>query len=230
MGFGDFTIPPALYPEVLGENYDEQVVEKIRQNPIGWLNSLPMTEYAHVLLVITAHNFGGAPKQYLELAWNRLLIPILTRYYMELEKYRFWKAAKTRVYMSHLDVWQYPGWVTLRADLCTCTAKVRSAMRLILGSWGKLVNRPYDDPAVVKLCALCRRFTTDFELDKWIDELENGLSEIPDPGMSGEGNPGTENTEDPDSSETPSDGEEDQESGPSSCTCQCKLNCGKCAQ
>ena len=173
MGFRDFTIPPALYPEVLGENYDLQVVEKIRQNPIGWANSLPMTEYAHVMLVVASHNTGGKPMQYLELVWNRMLVPILARYYMDLEKYRFWKAMKSRAYHSLSDVWKTPGHITMRAHLGNCTAKTRRAIRVVLSRWSKFVDRPYDDPEILHICEWCKKLTEDTELDAWLEELEN---------------------------------------------------------
>ncbi len=101
MGYNDFIISPLLYRDILGENYDKQVLEKIVQNPVAWVNSLPIHEYAHVMLRVAAQNFGGDPRQYVEVLWNKMLIPVMARYYMNLEKYRFYKAVKERDYVNH---------------------------------------------------------------------------------------------------------------------------------
>jgi hypothetical protein len=189
MGFRDFTIPPALYPEVLGENYDLQVVEKIQQNPIGWANSLPMTEYAHVMLVITAHNSGGKPRQYIDLVWNRMLIPILSRYYMDLEKYRFCKAMRSRAYNSLTDEWKNIGPITMRDQLGTCTAKIRRAIRVVLSRWSKFVDKPYDNPDILRICEWCKKLSEDTELDGWLKELENRLETDENTGSEANENP-----------------------------------------
>ena len=180
MGYNDFIISPLLYRDILGENYDKQVLEKIIQNPVAWVNSLPIHEYAHVMLRVAAQNFGGDPRQYVEVLWNKMLIPVMTRYYMNLEKYRFYKAVKERDYVNHRYMLPLCGVCTTKGEITICTAVVKQLIRDLCGLWKWLHNRPYDDPVILSIEEFCTKLMTGAEFEDLQGHIDHIKEDLPD--------------------------------------------------
>lgn len=119
------------FPECFLENYTPEVVRKIRENPKSWLNTLPMVEYAHVLMVLTAHHLGGEPTRFVEVLYKQRLSPVLTEYYKALEEYRFWRSMSKRQYASFVELYKDKHPNALRWAMRNCTKQTRARLREI---------------------------------------------------------------------------------------------------
>lgn len=127
----DFMIFWPTYVECFAENYSPQVVRRIRDNPRTWLNTLPMTEYAHVLMFITAHNLGGEPTKYVTELYNQRMSPVLKEYYQELELYRMKRAMAKRRYFETEKYLEGKSANELRTCMRMCTRRTRELLRKI---------------------------------------------------------------------------------------------------
>ena len=162
------------------ENYTATVVKRIRHDPIAWLNSLPIVEYAHVLLVITAHRYGSEPTQYIEILYNRMIAPILNRYYSELEMYRFNRALVVNRFYSMRKLAPKEGRVNLKTKCGFCTAKTRSMIRMICEKYNFLKDLGLDHPKVQNFIAFVERVASHSTLENWKKEFEEyNETEVP---------------------------------------------------
>ena len=183
MGCCDFILSPNLYRDILGENYDEKVLEKMVNNPIAWVNSLPMSEYAHVMLRVATERYGGDPRQYLEVLWYKMIVPVLAAYYMELERYRFYKHYMKEDYINLKYILPAKGVGRWREEIVMCTCVVKRLIRELCGVWQYLANKPYDDPFMVKLCNFCGSLMqgkTYDEVAKQVTEVKEEIEALPD--------------------------------------------------
>ena len=72
-----------------GVNYSLGMVTKLKTGGNKkWLASLPMYEYAYVLLTATMYRLGGKPEDYIEDLYKQRMAPILDAYYKKLAEYR----------------------------------------------------------------------------------------------------------------------------------------------
>ena len=227
------------YPEYLAENYDETTIKKIRKDPKSWLNSLPMVEYAHVLTVYTSHLLGGNPKQYIRVLYSRMLAPILKRYYLELEWYRFHRSVRARNYWSTFKMAPKEGVIQMRSKMGLCTCKCRELMCRICEEYKWLKDLPEDHPKTIMLINELEDMAKDTQLIEWQERLAAFLEELKNKDTTGypgdttgeeptpddppvDPDPGTD-TPDPDDPEpTPDDPGE----GGCHCDCNCNGNCG----
>ena len=166
------------YPEYLAENYDETTIKKIRKDPRSWLNSLPMVEYAHVLTVYTSHHLGGEPKQYVRVLYSRMLAPILKRYYLELEWYRFNRAVRARNYWSTFKLAPKEGVIQMRSKMGLCTCKCRELMCRVCEEYKWLKDLPEDHPRTIMLINELEDMAKDTQLIEWQERLAKFLEEL----------------------------------------------------
>lgn len=77
------------FPGNQGNNYIEATAKQIKaMGDYKWLCSLPMYEYAFVLVSSTAIKFGDDPVSYYNNLYVKRMIPILEAYYKRLMRYR----------------------------------------------------------------------------------------------------------------------------------------------
>lgn len=88
------------FPENQNENYCHEMVDKIKNHPRKWLASLPMFEYAYVLVTATAMRHGGKIEPYVTNLYETKMNPILKAYYDKLMHYRFRRTILMRHYAS----------------------------------------------------------------------------------------------------------------------------------
>lgn len=169
-----------LFPELLGENYSPKTMQTIREDPKSWLNSLPMVEYAHVLTMLTAHNQGGEPTKYIKILHNKLMMPILMRYYQELEWYRFMRATFMRQYWSMHKIAPPESHINLRTKLGLCTARVRRILRHICYDYGELKNFEIDSQRITNYMTEIQAWVDIGELGSWHDYLASVISKYSD--------------------------------------------------
>ena len=177
--FCDTGILTKLYPEAVGINCDDKVYRKMRQDPIGWLNTLPMYEYAHVMMKLMAHHLGGNPVQYVKVLYNLLLSPILTRYYKELELYRFKDAEIERQY----DIPRYLAdknetRVGCRNKMCMCTAHVKMVIRYLCDIYTWMKDKPLDDALVQYWTKFVKKIAEEGDIKDWLPELKQFAKEM----------------------------------------------------
>ncbi len=193
------------FPETYGENYCLDTVKLIRKDPYKWLMSLPMYEYAHVLTVFTAHHLGGEPTQYVKTLYNRMLTPILTRYYRDLEWYRFQRSVVMRKYDNSQVEIPKEGAVNLKCKMKFCTCKVRAMLCQICEEYTWLKDLSPKHPKTLWLIEMIRRLAHDYEYERWMEELMAFIRELKDKDVNGY--PGTEDPEEPSDPDTPDDPE-----------------------
>lgn len=213
------------YPEYLAENYDETTIKKIRKDPKSWLNSLPMVEYAHVLTVYTSHLLGGNPKQYIRVLYSRMLAPILKRYYLELEWYRFHRSVRARNYWSTFKMAPKEGVIQMRSKMGLCTCKCRELMCRICEEYKWLKDLPEDHPKTIMLINELEDMAKDTQLIEWQERLAAFLEELKNKdttGYPGDDSGTDESGEDPD---TPDPDPENPGEGDDSCPCDCGGDC-----
>jgi len=222
------------FPETYGENYCIDTVRLIRKDPYKWLMSLPMYEYAHVLTVFTAHNLGGEGSQYVTTLHNRMMMPILTRYYKDLELYRYRRAMRLRRYdLINKDV-PGEGVVQLKCKMKFCTAKTRAILCQICEEYKWLKDLSPKHPKTLWLIEKLNDLARDYEYEKWMEELQAFLEElkdkeVPEPPVPEPDEPDPEDPpsepDDPDPEPDPPDPDEPEPEH--SCNCNCERCSGR---
>lgn len=221
------------FPENLHENYCHETVKQIKKDPLKWLCSLPMVEYAHILTVFTAHHLGGDPEQYVKILHHRMLAPVLRRYYQELEDYRYKRALKMRHYASKLKITPSEPATVLKKKMKFCTTKTRAILCQICEEYHWLKDLNPNHPKLLWLIQKLEDLCKDTELINWTEILNDYIASIKDKDVNGY--PGTEEPEEPepddpvDPGEDPDDPPEDptdnppDEPGHCDCNCDCDI-------
>jgi len=178
------------FPETVGENYCLETVKLIRTNPLKWLCSLPMVEYAHILEVFTAHHLGGEPTQYVKILYNRMFVPVLRKYYQELELYRFNRALVMRDYASMAKIKPTDGAPTLNKKMSLCTSKTRSLLCQICEDYHWMKDLGEQHPKVLWYIQKLEDLYKDTKLESWLTQLNEYVATIRNANVAGY--PGTE--------------------------------------
>lgn len=156
----------------VGENYDNETIKRIRKDPVSWLNSLPLVEYAHTLVVLTAHTLGGEPRQYVNILYNLLMQPVIMRYYRELEKYRFERALTMRKWPTTMKIMPAESHIILRGKMRKCTAKVKGILRQICDDYAFIKSFPIHHIKVQMLSTEIKRMSMMMDPIDWSDHLK----------------------------------------------------------
>lgn len=162
-----------LYREAIALNLDDRVYRKLRDDPIGWLNTLPMYEYAHVMMKVCAHHLGGHPAQYVKVLFNLLLSPLLTRYYKELELHRFMDAEIERQYDRPRTLAEKNETrVGCRNKMCMCTARTKAAIRFMCEQYTFMKDLPLSDSKIQYWSRFVAHLAEFGNIKDWNDEMK----------------------------------------------------------
>lgn len=113
-----------------GENYTHETYKSIREKgAIKWLCSLPMFEYAYILVVDTAYKYGGKPEPYIEDLFNTRMIPILNQWYQKLMTYRFHRSILEQKFESMKNILKDSDVMKEYRDIRVYALKTRKALR-----------------------------------------------------------------------------------------------------
>lgn len=157
------------YPDFVGENFSPRQMWKYKNETKSWLNTLPINEYAYVLMAYTAHHNGGDPTQYVKILYNQMLLPVVASYLKQLAHYRFMRAVEMRKYFSWRKIAPAEGHVTMKTKFGMCTCKTKCLLRKICDDYRWLKDRPEDDPKVQNVIRVIKELTEicDEGLEKW---------------------------------------------------------------
>ena len=167
------------YPDFVGENYSPRQMWEYKNNTKSWLNTLPIAEYAFVLMHFTAHHLGGEPTQYVNILYNKMLNPVIACYLRHLTFYRFMRSVEMRKYFSCMKIAPAEGHVTLKTKFGLCTARVKCILRKICSDYKYLKDLREDDPRVKQIIKIIKTLMTEFDdqLDKWPDVYERMITD-----------------------------------------------------
>jgi len=83
----------AQFPQNQESNYTHDTIQRIKEGgDLKWLCSLPMYEYAYVLVVQAALRYGGDLNPFISDLYKTRMNPILKAYYDKLITYRIHRA------------------------------------------------------------------------------------------------------------------------------------------
>lgn len=119
------------WPESWSENYNAGVAKKIRDNPAAWLNSLPMYEYAFVVIQTAAEKYGGELPPFLDDLYDTRMVPILEAYYKKLMRYRVHRAILMRNYDSFRRIITEHSVIEEKAKMQKYAMQTRMALRAV---------------------------------------------------------------------------------------------------
>ncbi len=152
------------YPDFLGENFSPEQIHKFRRETTSWLNTLPMYEYAYVLMHYTAHHLGGNnPVQYPNFLFNELLLPVVNSYLKQLTWYRFMRATEMRKYFSMRKICPKEGHVTMKTKFGLCTARTKELLRHICEDYKWIKSLEDNDPKRTQFAKIIRRICKEFD-------------------------------------------------------------------
>lgn len=160
------------FPDMLGENYSPDVKAKIRDNAMAWLHSLPMVEYAHVMLVVAYHHLGGCPKHYLEILYNLLMQPVLRRYYRELEAYRLNRYLIMNHNWEDRKITPKCTANSLKNKLSYCTCRTRRALRYLCEQFAYLKDLDINDRRLQYFIAGVNELAENGDIVNWDESFE----------------------------------------------------------
>ena len=147
-------IRPSLFhvsfPENTNENYNHETWELIKDHPRKWLASLPMWEYAYVLVVICATQRGGTLDKYIDDLYKQRMNPILKAYYDRLVVYRIHRAILMRKYESMKNVLTDTSVAQELEEMRKYTIKTRRALRSVVKDFTDQLEGLRDGPRAVE--------------------------------------------------------------------------------
>ncbi len=138
------------YPECFGENYNHETVARIKEEgATKWLCSLPMFEYAYVLIMDAIEKYGGRVAPYIEELFSERMLPILNEYHKKLIEYRAFRMIHMRCYNSHHKIISDGGLRQKYHELQMLTKKTRVSLRGEIFKWVEEHPRPPHQDIVV---------------------------------------------------------------------------------
>lgn len=147
-------IRPSLFhvafPENTNENYNHETWDKIKDHPRKWLASLPMWEYAYVLVVACAVQRGGKLDKYLDDLYTIRMNPILKAYYDRLVRYRIHRAILMRQYESMKHVLTDTSVKAELEEMRKYTIQTRRALRGVVKDFCEQLEGKRDAPRAVE--------------------------------------------------------------------------------
>lgn len=126
-----------------GENYVHCTAKIIKKmGDLKWLNSLPMFEYAFVLVTSTAIKFGSDPESYYNDLFVKRMLPILNAYHKRLMHYRIDRGLLEWGYESRKKLVETQNVVDESRKMETYTQQTRRALREAVEDYMAHVNDP----------------------------------------------------------------------------------------